>query len=749
MTIFSNFSCRLTYIFVLLTIPFSVHSSDQQVQIPTEIVFFYAKHCSLDYPEKFVETACLKVVREHGLPYLHKQYSADLPKKNLSKSDVFKQISGFCTTLANVYMHNPFFKQRYNKQQYSDGFKEHFSDTSITADMVLNAYQKDRNAITMDYDQKRFVAFFDDGMPSLAGGLYLLCERERLRSDYEDVHNISVPEAPYLTSNLNDPVLSSFLAETKEQVGDSFSPNLYSMGIEVVKQQTGLPTSKWGQVETQKVCDFYNSMDSMISEICVHDARYAQCATELLSRCISKRIFANTALDLSCRAVATRHIFQCVLKNDYEQWLLKKFDTTVCAPFGHEYARRAQSLLNCFSQDAQATLLLCQRDREMAQLQTAKQKEFLGVMRGLLLDTAYNLKQTACTQEEQGMLAQRAKLQADSQEWIAAAEQLEKSRAGFELGVQSGIDMLQLAKQGVRDVGAVGVEYLAQKNNGSVQKSRMQTWIEFVAGKKQQRAAADTLAQKNALVVLNPYLTRFMQVIPHRKELRQKFEIDSAAWKAAQQKLETERTVYEQRLNDGAALVEQTNSAACECAAEKLHSVADLLAQSNRGLQQQQEQNLLRAMLVGCYQVIKKNSQSKVSYETMSNNSSTEEALQLTVSMRYGSSVDGVDQLEVVPVQGTVVAQRLRGRTHNPYAAKVLPDMQSQLMLPGYTQRADLPPDYYRGQGLVCRSNGGNNNRRGGYFPREDAPYPTAQSSQPVPTKYVTPAGTHIYRQQS
>jgi len=672
MFILSPFSFRLIQFFVLLIIPLFTHNCDQKIDIPQEIVSFYVQHCNSDYPEKFVETACLKVAKEHGLLYLQQQYKADLSKKNLSKSDAFKQINGFCTTLANVYIHNPFFKQRYTKEQYRTALQEHFSDTNVTADIVLDAYQKDRSAITMDYDKKPYVVYFEDGVQSLAAGLYIICEKERLRSSYGVICSMSVPEAPYLERNLNDVALRSFLSETKEQVGDTFCPNLYSMGIEVVKQQTGLPTSKWGQIETQKVCDFYNSMDAIIFETGARDVRYLKYAEELLLRCISKKIFANTALDRSCGAVAVRHLFQCVLNSCYGEWLVKNFDVTVCSSIKQDYEQAFKQQYDCYSQDGRANVLLSQRQREMDQLILEKDKVVLGMVGSCLFDRAHQLKQTACAHEAQGMLAQRQKLQSGSQEWVVAAEKLEKNRKNVELVLQGGIDMMQLAKQGLCDVDGVGVEYLSQKNNRSLQKSGMQKWMYFVASKKQQRAQADTLAQQNDLVVLKPYFARYYSAIQDKKHQRQ------------------------------------------------LHAVADQLVQKNHGLQHQREQNWLRAMLVGCYQLIKKNSKSHISPETMSN-SSVEQVSPVTVFVQQGSSVAAVELDVSVAVPevgvGATVVGLSNSRVNNPYAPVVFDRTQTLSVASSYR-------DHY-GSEHCC----------------------VEQSAPVVITKYVTRDGTHVYQQ--
>jgi len=742
---------------MVLTVPVCMLGSAQSAEavvtetVPQEIVDCYAAQYQ-QYPKRFIEAGCLNIIRGHSADYLAKQSEVDavcFSQKKKCKSDAFVNIGKCCQRLEGLYLKHPFFTKRYTASQFKLALQDWLEDeqVKVTAARLLDACEVDSRAITVHYDEQSFT--------TRPGSLILLwlyrsCENVRFRDVIaEAVKNpVNIEHVrKALQKHQKSPEWLNLAVKIKGNNHGRLDPMLYSMAVEVAAQQVGCPCIEWRgkdvEMGIRKTDEFYTLLvDSVKFERC-RDARFKEFFEEYLSKLVSRRAFVQSTCTLgSIGRDATCKFLDYYLNAHYAQCLVQKFDTAVCAPLGHEYARRAQGLLNCFSQDARVTLLLCQRDREMAQLQTAKQKEFLGVMRGLLLDTAYNLKQTACTQEEQGMLAQRAKLQADSQEWIAAAEQLEKSRAGFELGVQSGIDMLQLAKQGVRDVGAVGVEYLAQKNNGSVQKSRMQTWIEFVAGKKQQRAAADTLAQKNALVVLNPYLTRFMQVIPHRKELRQKFEIDSAAWKAAQQKLETERTVYEQRLNDGAALVEQTNSAACECAAEKLHSVADLLAQSNRGLQQQQEQNLLRAMLVGCYQVIKKNSQSKVSYETI-RNSSSEHASPTTDSVVQGSPVMEMD-LNVLTAPPTQVPQS-QTRQNNPYEGLIMgapvvgPSvgvmgtrrvvsgaMPSQVVSPSYGQTFGLPPAYDGAHYFTNRSSVG---------------------AQNAVVRHVAPNGMYVYRQ--
>jgi len=151
---------------------------------------------------------------------------------------------------------------------------------------------------------------------------------------------------------------------------------------------------------------------------------------------------------------------------------------------------------------------------------------------------------------------------------------------------------------------------------------------------------------------------------------------------------------------------------------------------------------LLRAMLVGCYQVIKKNSQSKVSYETI-RNSSSEHASPTTDSVVQGSPVMEMD-LNVLTAPPTQVPQS-QTRQNNPYEGLIMgapvvgPSvgvmgtrrvvsgaMPSQVVSPSYGQTFGLPPAYDGAHYFTNRSSVG---------------------AQNAVVRHVAPNGMYVYRQ--
>lgn len=724
----SNFRWLQFFVFLMVSVS-SVFGSAQSSQtaqaeiVPQEIVECYAVQYP-QYPRKFVEAGCLNIIRGYGVEFLEKQSALDFAcfsQNKKCKSDVFVNIGKCCQKLDGIYVNHPFFKNRYTAEQSRTGLEEWLSDevVIVTPVRLLDACEIDSKVLTVDYDKQE--------LATKRGSRILLwryrsCESARLGNSIMNavktpIHADRIKQS--LQKPLSLPLLLDLSLRLKKYHNGQFYPVLYGMAVEVAGQQIGRPVSELKSVKDiemgiGKIDAFYTLlMDSFRLE-CLSDTRYKEFAENYLLNLVSKRVFAQATCGFgSIGRDATSTFLRYYLNAYYEQSLVQKFDDTVCRPMVQDHDQALKELYGCFSQDARATLLFSQQAREIVQLQTVKQKEFFDGMRRLLLDTAHNLKQTACDHETQSILVQREKLKADSQEWVVAAQQLEKSREGVEFGVQAGIDTIQLARQGLHDVDGVGVEYLVKKNNGSLQKSRMKTWIEFVG------------------------LQRLV------KQQRAKLQVDSAAWKTAVEHVENQRLAYEQRLDDGLALVDQAHNVMRKYRSEKLIFVAGQLEQKNHDLQEQREHDGLRAIFAGWCQGIKKNSmtQSVVSPDTMSNSSGEQAALS-TGSVQQGSSVAETDHVVVVAQPVGVV--ELPTRRNNPYASKVtsvslveqpfgvegsrqivsLAMPFQEVLPPSYGQTVGNPPAYDDAHYFVDRSNG--------LFCRS--------------RKVITPNGIHIYR---
>jgi len=573
---FVNSNHRWLQFILLLTIPVCMLESMQAAEAVAEavsqgIVSFYAQHCNPDYPEKFVETACLKIVKERGEPYLQQQYNADLLRRNLYKSDILKQINGFCTTLANIYIHNSFFKKSYAMQLHHQDLKDWFAQDIITAARLLDVYEQDRKLLTQDYATKPMDSVrVINGKKSVAYELYVLHETKRLYDLGMRAADAPVTSALNLDSYLKDKHLSGFLKYIQGFAQDSFNPTLYCMSIEVVRQQSGLPTQEWSTIEYNKVCGFYNSIDLITGATKHFDFRYKNFVEPFLLTLVSKRVFDKSLFDRdSVGGQITRTICKSLFADFYAQWLVKKFDDTVCFPMLQDYQRVFKQQYDCFSQDGRAILLLRQRERETDQWTAEKVNVAMGLIGAHLLGLAHKLKKEACVEGVQTILAQREKLQADSKEWGVAVEHVENCRLA-----------------------------------------------------------------------------------------------------------------YEKRLHEWFALLEQKNNIMREHRLETLNFVARQLEQKNSGLQQQREQNRLRALLNGWSQEIKRNRIFKedVSPDTISNSS----------------------EQQSVPLIAPVQQGEIRVRRHDPYAVGVLQKNESVgLPVNVDVPMANLRKIYFNGRPVV------------------------------------------------